>query len=59
MKIRLLTLVGLSLLVMFSNEGHAKFPWKKKKAKSEQVKKATPYEKLFRGKKCETVQIYR
>ena len=24
MKIRLLTLVGLSLLVMFSNEGHAK-----------------------------------
>ena len=49
MKIRLLTLVGLSLLVMFSNEGHAKFPWKKKKAKSEQVKKATPYEKLFRG----------
>ena len=56
MKIRLLTLVGLSLLVMFSNEGHAKFPWKKKKAKSEQVKKATPYEKLFRGKKCETVK---
>ena len=56
MKIRLLTLVCLSLLVMFSNEGHAKFPWKKKKAKSEQVKKTTPYEKLFRGKKCETVK---
>ena len=28
MKIRLLTLVGLSLLVMFSNEGHAKIPKK-------------------------------
>ena len=34
MKIRLLTVVCLSLLVMYSNEGHAKFPWKKKKAKS-------------------------
>ncbi len=56
MKIRLLTVVCLSLLVMYSNEGHAKFPWKKKKAKSEQVKKTTPYEKLFRGKKCETVK---
>ncbi len=50
MKIRLLTLVGLSLLVMFSNEGHAKFPWKKKKAKSEQVKKPLPMKKLFVAK---------
>ena len=56
MKISLLTLVFSSLLLMCPNEGNAKFPWKKKKAVSEQVKKTSPYEKLFSGKKYETAK---
>lgn len=56
MKISILAAVFSSLLFMYPNEGYAKFPWKKKKAKSEQVKKKTPYEKLFSGKKHETAK---
>lgn len=56
MKIRLLIIACLSLLFMLPIEGHAKFPWKKKKSKSEQVKKVSAYEKLFRGKKVETAK---
>lgn len=56
MKISILAWVFSSLLVACPTEGYAKFPWKKKKVKSEQVKKKTPYEKLFSGKKYETAK---